>query len=714
MALLQAGFAVVPSLPRSKEIRIHDWPNLQLTLEQLPQHFSAGQNVSINWKTSGGRCALDLDAIEAEELAPLLLPLDTPAFGRAGRLRQMIFECSAAAGFRLKHNSETLVEVLGGGCNSLAPGSTHPDGDPVQWCAGRSPTEHPPKKVTATRLQRFATILAGAALVLRFWRDVAGQGVRHEAALLLAGAMLHGGWTPAAVRRVLRSVCLVAADPEIKDRMTAVETTIRQQQTGQPFSGLPELSKALSPELTAALVQFWTLGAGAVPEIGAAPQRDNAVGEVVLTWASDVVEEKDPVALVRCAGCRQNHVACGRSRLRQEHSIHSGGCRVQHRFTVPWRHRNTCTAAGADLRGGRWRSRYETAATRSRRCRNLSKVAFLDLVQHGARQRYFTLADIPSLDALLTKYPGEFGLLVVDPIGSYLAGKDSHRDSDVRELLRPLAVLAEQHRIAVLLIAHLNKSSMQTAMNRITGAKAFVAAARLAWLVGKDPQDPDTVLMVQLKTNITERLDGLSYHVVKEVLPSGAEVSKIAWDDLPVKLTADELLRRPAGDSAPAERQQQAEQWLQQRLAAGPVAVRVLRDETDLQPFSMDTVKRAAKALGIRGEGEKKARVWMLPWSAVGRSGHGGFRWTETNRTRQSGRGAGAYGLANVQRPPMHSMHLCTYALLQQCKGAKAHGCSCSRLHLSFLSWWKGSNGAATCNALYALKPFCTFAACWP
>ena len=88
---------------------------------------------------------------------------------------------------------------------------------------------------------------------------------------------------------------------------------------------------------------------------------------------------------------------------------------------------------------------------------DLSKVAFLDLVQHGARQRYFTLADIPALDVLLTKYPGEFGLLVVDPIGSYLAGKDSHRDSDVRELLRPLGVLAEQHRIAVLLIAHLNK-----------------------------------------------------------------------------------------------------------------------------------------------------------------------------------------------------------------------------------------------------------------
>ena len=91
---------------------------------------------------ASGRCALDLDAKEAEELAPLLLPLDTPAFGRAGRLRQMIFECAEATSFSLKYNNEMLVEVLAGGSASLAPGSTQPEGDLVQWCTGRSPQEY--------------------------------------------------------------------------------------------------------------------------------------------------------------------------------------------------------------------------------------------------------------------------------------------------------------------------------------------------------------------------------------------------------------------------------------------------------------------------------------------------------------------------------------------------------------------------------------------
>ena len=237
-ALTHAGFAVVPSLPHSKKIRVHDWPEMQLTLDELPQHFNgAEQNISINWKTSGGRCALDLDATEAEELGELLLPRDTPAFGRSGRLRQVIFECPNAVCCKLKHNNEMLVEVLAGGCNSLAPGSTHPDGEPVQWCAGRSRM--------STRRRRWRS--CGCSASPPSWpvlhcccgtgATIAGQGVRHDTTLQLAGAMLHAGWKPAAVKRVLHCVFVTAADPELKDRLAAIETTIKRQQAGLPFQG---------------------------------------------------------------------------------------------------------------------------------------------------------------------------------------------------------------------------------------------------------------------------------------------------------------------------------------------------------------------------------------------------------------------------------------------------------------------------------------------
>ncbi len=547
------------------------------------------------------------------------MPTNAPAFGRSGRLRQIIFECPDAISFRIKHDGETLIELLASGTNSLAPGSTHPDGGLVCWCNGRTPTEYVPPKVIFSRLQRYADIVAGASLLLRYFRQVAGQGVRHDLSLALAGAMLHGGWQPAQVRWVLSAVFQTAADPELKDRVTAVETTIKRQHEGQTFKGLPELSSMLPPELKVALVRFWELGSGALPSFSGIPSGVPASGmvdasEVVLTWACDVPEEKiqwHSYGLL--AGGKTTLMAgdpgCGKSTLSSTvAALYSTGAPFPGNADRR-EPKRVLICAAEDGAADTKRPRLAAAGA------DLSKVAFLDLVQSGAKQWFFTLADIPALDALLAKHPGEFGLLIIDPIGSYLAGKDSHRDSDIRELLRPLGVMAEQHRIAVLLIAHLNKSSMQTAMNRVTGAKAFVAASRLAWLVAQDPQDPATVLLVQLKTNITERLDGLSYRIAKEVLPSGAEVSKVVWDDLPVKLTADELLQRPTSEAAPQELQQ-AQQWLQQRLAAGPVSVRVLQEEVDLQPFSWATTRRAAKAIHLTGEGEKKSRVWFLPGQA--------------------------------------------------------------------------------------------------
>ena len=36
-------------------------------------------------------------------------------------------------------------------------------------------------------------------------------------------------------------------------------------------------------------------------------------------------------------------------------------------------------------------------------------------------------------------------LVVVDPIGSYLGGTDSHRDNEVRGVLAPISALAEKY-----------------------------------------------------------------------------------------------------------------------------------------------------------------------------------------------------------------------------------------------------------------------------
>ena len=53
-----------------------------------------------------------------------------------------------------------------------------------------------------------------------------------------------------------------------------------------------------------------------------------------------------------------------------------------------------------------------------------------------------------------------FFFAVIDPIGSYLgSGVDAHRNNNVRSVLAPIALLAEKHDLAVLLVVHTRKGT---------------------------------------------------------------------------------------------------------------------------------------------------------------------------------------------------------------------------------------------------------------
>jgi putative DNA primase/helicase len=102
-------------------------------------------------------------------------------------------------------------------------------------------------------------------------------------------------------------------------------------------------------------------------------------------------------------------------------------------------------------------------------------------------QRGFDLArDIGALQGA-ARGIGDVALIVIDPISAYLGGTDSHRNADVRGLLAPLSALAADVGAAVLIVSHLNKTVGNDAMMRITGSLAFVAAARAAYIVARDP-----------------------------------------------------------------------------------------------------------------------------------------------------------------------------------------------------------------------------------
>mgnify|MGYP000921596360 FL=1 len=202
-----------------------------------------------------------------------------------------------------------------------------------------------------------------------------------------------------------------------------------------------------------------------------------------------------------------------------------------------------------------------------------------------------------SLDDWLGKHPLA-RLVVLDPISGFLGDDiDSHKNAEVRSVLAMLAAVATKHRVAVVGITHLSKAQAK-AINRVIGSIAFVAAARAVWLVDWDPNEDGRRLLLPVKNNLAAS-DGLAYTITD---------ARIVWEAGRITITADEL-----GDPSHSTPREEAEGWLRDFLAAGPVPSAKVANEADRAGIAKRTLHRAKRDLGIVSCREGAAWAWALP-----------------------------------------------------------------------------------------------------
>jgi putative DNA primase/helicase len=130
----------------------------------------------------------------------------------------------------------------------------------------------------------------------------------------------------------------------------------------------------------------------------------------------------------------------------------------------------------------------------------------------GTGRKTFSLkTDVDLLEAK-AKEIGYIRLIIVDPISAYMGGSDGNGNVETREVLEPLAEMADRLRIAVVAVTHLNKGGAggQSALNRFAGSIAFVAAARAAFAVIEDSEDDERRLLLQAKNNLGAKCKGLA------------------------------------------------------------------------------------------------------------------------------------------------------------------------------------------------------------
>ena len=226
--------------------------------------------------------------------------------------------------------------------------------------------------------------------------------------------------------------------------------------------------------------------------------------------------------------------------------------------------------------------------------------------------------DIDKLSAALERFPNA-ALVVIDPVSAYLGDLDSHRDASVRGLLALLSAFAAERHVAVLAIAHLNKSTTTDPLSRVTGSLAFVAAARSAWLVGKDSHNDGRRLFVPMKNNLGADQSGLAFEIKPLSISTAAgqlPTTTLLWFDEEITTTAAEILAGAGGRGGACT---EAKSFLSELLAEGPVSSEEITRQSQAAGISWSTVRRAKQALKISS---RKCRFaggweWSLPPKAL-------------------------------------------------------------------------------------------------
>lgn len=220
----------------------------------------------------------------------------------------------------------------------------------------------------------------------------------------------------------------------------------------------------------------------------------------------------------------------------------------------------------------------------------------------------FTLDDLEPLKTALESMP-DCVLVIVDPIGSFIGGRvDAHRDNEIRAVLAPLAVLAQQTGAAMLLVAHERKGAANHADDLVLGSRAFTGLARSVLHLLRDPDDEARRLLLPGKSNLSAPAPGLAFSIVPNPV-------RVDWEPNPVSTTASEVLaaQRRAG-SGRTERDDAAE-WLYELLADGPVLAKDAMQEAKDAGHALGTLRRAKAALKVksRKRGFKGPHEWYIP-----------------------------------------------------------------------------------------------------
>ena len=191
-------------------------------------------------------------------------------------------------------------------------------------------------------------------------------------------------------------------------------------------------------------------------------------------------------------------------------------------------------------------------------------------------------------------------LVVLDPIQGFLgADVDMHRANEIRPVMKHISELAEKYKCAIILIGHMNKSSMGKSAYRGLGSIDFQAAARSVLIVGRIKDEPEIRVVCQTKSSLAPEAKSLAFRLSEE---NGFE-----WIG-EYDVMADDLL----SGSAKGKKKQMAMEFLENTLADGQMPYTELLELAKQKGISEKTLRNAKDELGIKAKRANNQWYWCL------------------------------------------------------------------------------------------------------
>jgi RecA-family ATPase len=236
---------------------------------------------------------------------------------------------------------------------------------------------------------------------------------------------------------------------------------------------------------------------------------------------------------------------------------------------------------------------------------DLTRIVLLQAVRREDGLSMPTIADLSAITQAVKLVNAK--LVVIDPLMAYLpAETNSYRDQDVRRSLAPLAALAAELDVAILVIRHLNKTSNNNPIYRGGGSIGIIGAARSGLMVARDPDDESRCILSVAKSNLAKLPASLAY----EIRSNAAEVPWIKWLG-PTQHTAASLLNDQADTQEERSAVKEAEEFLQEFLKTGPRKVTDVFKAARAAGIAEKTLRRAKSAAAIKARKAAMDDGWV-------------------------------------------------------------------------------------------------------